>query len=90
MLAMCKWSNRAAVDIAHFGFEDEEDAQRARARPVEGLRALVHGHFTVDAVERSENRWNLDTGAGFPNGRLSLLEVNSKELRSWTFDVDES
>ena len=77
------------ADIALLGSASEEDA-RARARPVKGLRALVHGHRTVREVERIHNRWNIDTGAGSPNGRLSIIEVNAPELRTWTFDVDES
>ena len=60
------------------------------AGPVEGLRALAHGHEPVEEVERSANRWNLDTGADIRRlNRLSLLEASAPELRSWTFDVDE-
>ena len=89
-LELLESGSYSALDIVLLGFEDKEDAQRARARPVEGLCALVHGHFIVEDVENTANRWNIDTGAGFPNGRLSLLEVNSRKLRPWTFDVDES
>ena len=79
------------TDIALLGFEAEEDEAWARARPVEGLRALVHGHRTIREVERTHNRWNVDTGAGaVALNRLSLLEINGPELRSWTFDVDEA
>ena len=38
--------------------------RRARAEPVEGLRALVHGHHPVREVETVGNRWNIDTGDG--------------------------
>ena len=48
----------------------------------------MHGHEPVEEVERSANRWNLDTGAGIRRlNRLSLLEASAPELRSWTFDV---
>ena len=87
-------------DVALFGFPLPEHRLRSyRSRPVEGLRALVHGH---EPVERGANRWNLGvlaadslrvllgTGAGIRRlQRLSLLEASAPELRSWTFDVDE-
>ena len=61
-----------------------------RSRPVEGLRALVHGHAPVRDVECTANRWNIDTGAGILSlNRLTVLEVNGAEFRSCTFDVDE-
>ena len=67
-----------------------EAVRRYRRRPVEGLRALVHGHAPVRDVERTSNRWNIDTGAGIPSlNRLTVLEVNGAEFRSRTFDVDE-
>ena len=73
------------------GFETEEEEITARARPVERLRALVHGHWPVREVETTLNRWNIDTGAGHEAlNRLSLLQVNARGLRVWTFDVDES
>ena len=79
------------ADIALLGFEIEEEEARARAQPVEGLHALVHGHWPVREVETTFNRWNIDTGAGCEAlNRLSLLQVNARELRAWTFDVDES
>ena len=79
------------VDVALLGFEAEEEEILARARPVEGLRALVHGHWTVRAVATTHNRWNVDTGAGVAGlDRLSIAQVNGRRLRAWTFDVDES
>ena len=78
------------VDTALLGFEDEDEARRARTQPVEGLRALVHGHHPVREVETVGNRWNIDTGAGLPDmNRLSLIQVNGPQMRSWTFEVDE-
>ena len=80
------------VDITLLGPDaPEEEVRRHRSRPVAGLRALVHGHFVVDEVERVANRWNIDTGATFVGrDRLTLLHVNARRLRPWTFDVDES
>ena len=78
-------------DIALLGFPQNESMRRRdHAGPVEGVRALVHGHRPVVEVERIANRWNIDTGAGIPQlNRLSILELNAPELRTWTFDVDE-
>ena len=39
------------ADIALLGFETMQEETRARARPVEGLRALVHGHWPVMEVK---------------------------------------
>ena len=80
------------IDNALLGFEESTpNLDRTRKQPVEGLRALVSGHFVVEAVQTTANRWNLDTGAGFADSnRLSLLEINAPELQAFTFDVAES
>ena len=79
------------LDVALLGLPfPEVTRRRHRARPVEGVRALVHGHHPVEEVECTANRWNIDTGAGIRRlNRLSVLELNAREFRSWTFDVDE-
>ena len=77
----------AATDVALLGYEMCAEHDAAHSRPIEGLRALVHGHWPVKEVETTLNRWNIDTGAGFSNGRLSVIEVNALEFRTWTFDV---
>ncbi len=80
------------VDIALLGIDAPEiEVLRHRSQPVEGLRALVHGHFVVDEVDRLANRWNVDTGASFPGrDRLTLLHVNAPRIHPRTFDVDEA
>ena len=79
-----------AYGIALLGHDTREDQDAARARPVKGLRALVHGHWPVEKVAPILNRWNIDTGAGTGRRqRLSLLEVNAPEMQAWTLDVDE-
>ena len=41
------------VDIALLSPDSpEREIRRHRSRPVSGLRALVHGHFVLDEVER--------------------------------------
>ena len=76
------------VDIALLGPDaQEQEVRRHRSRPVAGLRALVHGHFVVDEVERVGNRWNIDTGAPFARrDRLTLLHVNARRIPPWTFE----
>ena len=50
----------------------------------------MHGHRPVVEVERTGNRWNIDTGAGISQlNRLSILEFG-REVRSWTVDVTEA
>ena len=80
------------IDDALLGFEQYTPAiRRMKSRPVQGLRALASGHFVVEQVEVTANRWNLDTGAGFENrNRLSVLEINARELRPLTFEVRET
>ena len=79
------------VDIALLGADAPEDeVRRYRSRPVAGLRALVHGHFAMEDVERLANRWNVDTGASFAGrDRLTLLHVNARRIHPRTFDVSE-
>ena len=80
------------IDNALLGFEESTpNLDQTRKQPVEGLRALISGHFVVETVQITANRGNLDTGAGFANrNRLSLLAINARELTPDTFDVDEN
>ena len=88
---MLENGDSSVIDIALLGFAACETAHQPRSQPVEGLRALVHGHEPGRTVRRNVNRWNIDTGAGIARlNRLSLVEVNAPEFRTWTFDVDES
>ena len=81
----------SVVDDVVLGFASPEASRRHRSRAVAGLRALVLGHEPVQHVECVANRWNIDTGAGIPHlNRLSLVEVNTSEFRTRTFDIDES
>lgn len=88
-LDLLESASDAATEVALFGYETRAEHDAAHSRPIEGLRALVHGHWPVREVETTLNRWNIDTGAGWPNGKLSVIEVNALELRTWTFDVDD-
>ena len=90
-VARLKAGAKTDIDDALLGFQQYTPAiRRMKSRPIEGLRALVSGHFVVE-VEVTANRWNLDTGAGFANrNRLSLLEINARELKPLTLEVRES
>ena len=88
-LDLLEGASDAATDVALLGYETGAEREAAWSRPIEGLRALVHGHWPVVEVGTSHNRWNIDTGAGTPSGRLSVIEVNALELRTWTFDIAE-
>ena len=91
-VALLEAGSETDIDDALLGFEQYTPAiRRMKSRPVEGLRALVSGHFVVEEVEVTANRWNLDTGAGFENqNQLSLLEINARELKALTLDVRET
>ena len=76
------------IDNALLGFQGSAaQLARRRSRPVQGLHALVTGHFVVPAVERTANRWNVDTGAGY-GGPLSLLRIDPEGIRTFSFSTD--
>ena len=90
-VALLETGDPLHVDNALLGFEEYTPAiRRMKARPVEGLRALMSGHFAVEEVTVTANRWNLDTGAGVADrNRLSLLRIKARKLQPLTFDVRE-
>ena len=88
-IALLEHGEASDVDVALLGFAAPH--RPLMRQPVEGLRVLVSGHFVVNAVTVSQNRYNIDTGAGFAApARLSLLEINAPDLRSYTFDVRDT
>ena len=90
-LRLLETASPSIVDDVVLGFASPEASRRHRSCAVTGLRALVLGHQPVEHVECVANRWNIDTGAGIPHlNRLSLVEVNTSEFRTKTFDIDES
>ena len=91
-VALLETGSETDIDDALLGFEQYTPAiRRMKSQPVQGLRALVSGHFVVEEVEVRANRWNLDTGAGFEDrNQLSFLEINARELTPLTFDVRET
>ena len=90
-VALLEAGSETDTDNALLGFEQYTPAiRRMKSQPVQGLRALVSGHFVVEEVKVTANRWKLDTGAGFEDrNQLSLLEINAPQLEAMTFEVAE-
>ena len=51
---------------------------------IEGVRAVLTGHTIVDEVIATGNVWHIDTGAGFPNGRLTLARIDTDPIETLT------
>ena len=66
------------------------DARRAEYEGVpidagiDGVRAVLTGHTILADVATSANVWHIDTGAGFPNGRLTLAQIDSDPIDTVT------
>ena len=58
-----------------------------RATEVKGVRAIVTGHHPRKDVGRDGTWWQIDTGAGTPGGRLSLVQVDCDPIVATTLDV---
>ena len=57
---------------------------------VKGARAVITGHQPRAEVEADGNWWQIDTGAGTPGGRLSLVQIDGDPIVATTVDVVES
>ena len=55
--------------------------------PVAGARAIVSGHYIRKQVHRDANWWRIDTGAGFPGGRVTVLQIDREPMVATTVDV---
>ena len=70
------------------------DARRAghEGVPVDGLidgvRAVLTGHAIVAEPFTTANVWHIDTGAGFPNGRLTLARIDVDPIETLTVPTD--
>ena len=66
------------------------DARRAEYEGVpidagiDGVRAVVTGHTVLADVATSANVWHIDTGAGLPNGRLTLVQIDRDPMDTVT------
>ena len=80
-----------AVQTALLGGYEGADAtwRGKRGADVKGVRAVITGHQPRAEVEADGNWWQIDTGAGTPGGRLSLLQVDCDPIVATTVDVVE-
>ena len=76
--------NDAWDNIALLGFDEDRKTRTARREtPMEGVRALVHGHFPTQEVDHQGNRWGIDTGAGSRRlERLTVMEISDERLET--------
>ena len=51
--------------------------------PIAGLRALVIGHTALSKPVQAGNVWAIDTGACFPGGSLTLLDLQTLTCHSF-------
>ena len=58
-----------------------------RGTDVKGARAVITGHRPRSEVEADGNWWQIDTGAGTPGGRLSLVQIDCDPIVARTVDV---
>ena len=58
-----------------------------RGTSVKGARAIITGHHPRSHVDADGNWWQIDTGAGTPGGRLSLVQVDCDPIVATTLDV---
>ena len=52
--------------------------------PIEGVRAVLTGHAIFHTPTRSANVWHLDTGAGIPNGALTIAQIDCDPIQTGT------
>ena len=54
--------------------------------PIDGVRAVLTGHTIIryGGVSRTDNVCHIDTGAGFPNGRLTLARIDADPIDTVT------
>ena len=64
------------------------DAQRAEHEgvpitgPIDGVRGVLCGHTILDDVTVTGNVWHIDTGAGSPNGCLTLARIDTNPIET--------
>ena len=86
--------NHKREDVIHTallgGYEGAGATWRGkRGTDVKGARAVITGHQPRTVVEADGNWWQIDTGAGAPGGRLSLVQIDGDSIVATTVDVVE-
>ena len=51
---------------------------------IAGVRAVLTGHYVLDAPRVTGNVWHLDTGAGTANGRLTAARIDTDPIETVT------
>ena len=52
-----------------------------------GARAIVTGHHITESPVRDGPWWQIDTGAGSPGGKLSIVQIECDPIIATTVDV---
>lgn len=75
-LALCHWPSlkkEELLQLCTFGGDQHQLAKQDKCTPVDGVAAMVHGHFWVDEPLASANRIFIDTLE--PTGRPTILSA---------------
>ena len=94
MLAQLAAANTGDTDAMWLAISStaraRNDARRAEYEGVpadgrnDGVRAVLTGHTLVADPATTESVWHIDTGAGFPNGRLTLARIDADPIDTVT------
>ena len=80
------WSaSRARGDIQQAICEDVP-----AVGPIRDLRAVLTGHRIMPDVTVVANVWHLDTGAGMPDGRLTLARIDTDPIETVSISTRRS
>ena len=55
---------------------------------IDGVRAVLTGHAILGDVTVTGNVWHIDTGVGFPNGRLTVARIDVDPIETVTVRAD--
>ena len=85
-------NRKASIEVALLGGEDllGPNWRGPKGAPVRGARAIVTGHEIHAGPILDGNWWRIDTGAGMPGGRLTMLQIECDPLEATTVDVVRS
>ena len=81
-----------AMETALLGGYEGAGAQwrGKRGTQVRGLRALFTGHRITKEIVHDGPWWSIDTGAGTPGGKLSMVQIDDRDLVSTTIQMHRS
>ena len=77
-----------AINMVLLGIDEQEKRAGPTGNRVTGIDRVIAGHDARKQIEKRENMWSIDTGAGFPAmNRLSLARIDVDPPEIETFDV---